>query len=132
MLTRTTGVLDPETEELVEQTIGCAIVVHKTLGPGYLEAIYHDALAIELDEAGLAFEREVSVPLLYRGRPLRAYRLDLVVGGSVLVELKAVDRLDPVHFSQVISYLKASGLRVGLLMNFNRQKLTAELRRIVL
>jgi GxxExxY protein len=132
MLTRTTPALDAETEVLVERIIGCAITVHKTLGPGFLEAVYQDALAIELDEAGLTFLREVSVPLTYRGRALRAHRLDLVVDDRVLVELKAVERLDPVHHSQVVSYLKVSGLRVGLLMNFSQQSLKSGLRRLVL
>lgn len=131
-MTRVRPALDAETERLVERTIGCAIEVHRVLGPGYLEGIYQDALAIELDYVGLAFEREVPITLTYRGRPLRGHRLDLVVGGRVLLELKSVEQLAPVHYAQVGSYLKAAGLRVGLLMNFNKPTLVSALKRIVL
>jgi GxxExxY protein len=124
--------LPAATEQIINSVIGGAISVHTTLGPGLLEAIYVDAMAIELEFRGLAFERERVVPLYYRNRPLRTQRLDLVVQREVLVEVKAVERLQLVHQSQVISYLKASGLRVGLLMNFNSNFLKDGLRRIVM
>lgn len=113
-------------------TIGCGLEVHKRLGPGLLEGIYGDALAIELDLAQLAFERELAIPVHYRGHQLRSHRVDLIVEGQVLVELKAIERMDALHQAQVMSYLKASGLRVGLLMNFNSRFLRDGLRRIVL
>lgn len=131
MITRVTSALDAETEDVVTRVIGCAIHVHSVLGPGFLETLYHDAMAIELEVRGLRFEREVFTPVRYRDRVLRGHRLDLVVAGRVVVELKAIDRLDAIHTSQVVAYLKASGLRVGLLMNFNTPVLKSALRRIV-
>jgi len=124
--------LPAETELLVERVIGCAIEVHKALGPGLLEAIYCQAMAIELRHHGLRFEKERKVPLLYRGQPLRPHYIDLIVEGAVVVELKAVERLRPVHGAQVLSYLRAANVRVGLLMNFNAEWLKAGLRRFVL
>ncbi|MCC7178741.1 MAG: GxxExxY protein [Acidobacteria bacterium] len=132
MLVRVKPALDPEREQLVERTIGCALRVHQALGPGYVEAVYHDALAIELHEHGLPFKREFAVPVFYRGRLLRLHRIDLVVADTVIVEVKAVERLEPIHQAQVVSYLKASGLRVALLVNFNTPVLKLALRRIVL
>lgn len=132
MLTRATAALPPETETLMQQAIGCAIQVHRTLGPGYLEMVYHDALAIELEVSGLPFERGTFVPIKYRERVIRGHRLDLVIGGQVVVELKAVERLESIHTSQVVAYLRASGLRAGLLINFNVDVLKAGLRRVVL
>ncbi len=132
MLTRALSPLDADTEAAIGRTIGCAIRVHQVLGPGFLELVYHDAMSIELELEGIAFKREVAVPVSYRGRPLRVHRLDLVVADCLIVELKAVDRLEAVHQSQLVSYLRASGLRAGLLMNFNTPVLKSALRRIVL
>ena len=132
MLTRTRPVLDPETENLVARIIGCALHVHRSLGPGYLEAVYHDAMAVELKVCDLPFQRELFIPIRYREQVLRGHKLDLVVAGKVVVELKAVERLQPIHASQVVAYLRASGLRVGLLMNFNTPILKSALKRIVL
>lgn len=131
MLTRVTPACDPETELVIERAIGCAITVHKALGPGYAETIYHDAYALELDHNGISFDREYPVPVLYRGRLLRTHRLDLVIEGRVLVELKAVERLERIHHAQVLGYLRSSGLRVGLLMNFNSRWLKSAMHRIV-
>ena len=131
-MTRTTPALSPELEQLVTRTIGCAIRVHKELGPGFAEALYQDALGIELELEGLSFEREVQVSITYRGRPLRLQRLDLVVEGQIVVELKAVERLERIHQMQILSYLRATGLPVGLLMNFHSEFLKAALRRFVL
>lgn len=123
--------LSETTECIVRETIGCAIEVHKRLGPGLLEGIYADALAIELDFRKLRFDREHEIAIRYRGHQLRSHRADLIVEGQVLVELKAVERLEPLFHAQVISYLRASGLRVGLLMNFNSRFLRDGLRRVV-
>ena len=132
MPVRVSSTLDEATEAIVSRVIGAAIAVHTALGPGLLEAIYADAMAIELEWLGLCFERERTVSLQYREQPLRVQRLDLVVEGRVLVEIKAIERLHLVHQAQVMSYLRASGLRVGLLMNFNAYLLRDGLRRIVM
>ena len=124
--------LDAETEDLVTRVIGCALHVHQALGPGYLETIYQEAMGIEMEVNGIPYKREAFTPIRYRDRFLRGHRLDLVVDGRVVVELKAVQRLEEIHTSQVVSYLKASGLRIGLLMNFNTPLLKAALRRVVL
>jgi len=132
MLTRTMPALAPELEAIVARTIGCAIRVHQALGPGFHEAVYQDALAVELELEGLPFQREFQVAIFYRGRPLRTQRLDLVVDKLVVVELKAVERLDRVHQTQILSYMKAAKLPVGLLMNFHAEFLKSQLRRFVL
>lgn len=132
MLTRVKSVLSPEADSFVSRTIGCAIRVHKELGPGYMEGLYHDAMGIELEAEGLQFDREVPINVLYRGRPLRLQRLDLVVEKQIVVELKAVERLDRVHQMQLLSYMKSAGAKVGLLMNFHSEFLPASLRRFVL
>jgi GxxExxY protein len=119
-------------ERIVHDTIGCALEVHRQLGPGLLEAIYADALAIELDLQKLRFHREFEIAIQYRGIPLRLHRVDLVVEGQVLVEIKAVERMHPLYHAQVLSYLRASGLRIGLLINFNSHLLKEGIKRIVL
>jgi GxxExxY protein len=132
MLTRTTPALAPELEVVVTRTIGCAIRVHQALGPGFHEAIYQDALGVELEWEGLPFEREFQVAMFYRERPLRTQRLDLVVDRLVVIELKAVERLERIHQTQLLSYMKAAQLPVGLLMNFHAEFLKSQLRRFVL
>jgi GxxExxY protein len=125
--------LDDSVETLVTRIIGCSIAVHRVLGPGLLESIYRRAACIELEAAGLAFEIEKQVPVYYRGRLLCYQRLDIVVEGKVLIEIKAVDRLAPIHHAQVLSYLRLSEtLRIALLMNFNSPVLPDGLKRIVL
>jgi GxxExxY protein len=124
--------LDEATEKLVTLIIGCAIAVHKELGPGLLESIYRRALCIELAAAGISFEVERQVPVMYRGTLLCHQRLDIVVEGKVLIEIKAVDRLAPIHHAQAICYLKiAKTIPVALLMNFNSAILPDGLKRIV-
>ena len=120
------------TEALASNVIGCAIRVHRELGPGFLESVYHRALCLELGLAGLEFESEKSVPISYRGRHVAVHRLDLVVAGRVIVETKSVERFDEAHVAQVLSYLKATGLRVGLLFNFRAPVLRQGMRRVVL
>ncbi len=95
--------------------------VHQTLGPGYTESIYHDAMAHRPRLEGLRSEREVAIQLTYRGQPLRPHRLDLVVEDVLVVELKSVERLARVHEAQILSYLRAGHYKVGLLMNFNSE-----------
>ncbi|MFO7957480.1 MAG: GxxExxY protein [Candidatus Brocadiia bacterium] len=117
---------------LTEEIIGAGIAVHRALGPGMLESAYEACLAYELTDRGLGFEQQKPLALVYRGMKLDCgYRLDLVVEDQVIVELKAVEKLEPIHQAQVLSYLKLSGLPVGLLMNFNVEQLTQGIRRLV-
>lgn len=121
-----------ETEAVVDRVIGCALTVHRQLGPGFLESIHATAMALELAAAGLPFERERAVSVHYRGTLITGQRVDLIVANAVIVEIKAVARLDPVFQAKLISYLKTTGLRAGLLINFNMPLLKEGLKRIVL
>ena len=121
-----------ETDKLTEKIIGCAIEVHRELGPGLLESLYEAALAIELEDAGVKFARQVAVAVRYKGRPIGEHRLDLLVADSVVVEIKSVERHDPVFEAQVLTYLKITGRHVGLLINFNSKLLEDGVRRFVL
>jgi len=118
--------------ELTGRIIGCAIAVHRELGPGFLESVYQRALAIELRLAGIDFESEKVIHVSYRGQCVATHRVDLIVGGRIVVETKSVDRLDEAHVAQVLSYLRATGLRVGLLLNFRAVHLRCGIRRVVL
>jgi GxxExxY protein len=124
--------LDPSTEDLIHRIIGCCITVHCELGPGLLEQIYHRAVGVELQHCGIPFEREKRFPVKYRDKALYLHRLDLVVDGRVMLELKAVERLHPVHRAQVLSCLRVSKLRACLLINFNVALLPEGIKRIVL
>ena len=132
MLTRVPPRLPPEMEAIVSRTIGCAIRVHKAIGAGFTEGVYHDAMQIELTTEGLSWTREYAVSVLYRGQPTRRQKLDLVIDGFIVVEIKAVERLHPVHVAQILSYLRAARLPIGLLMNFNTPLLKSQLCRFVL
>jgi GxxExxY protein len=111
------------------RVIGAAIEVHRRLGPGFLEVVYHKALRCELTAMKIEWAAEVEVPIMYRGMVVGRHRLDLVVGGELVVELKSTAKLEFVHFAQVRSYLAASGIRVGLLLNFDQTRVT--IRRVV-
>jgi GxxExxY protein len=124
--------LEPALEDLIHRTIGCCIAVHRELGPGLIEQAYSRAIAYELADNQIPFEREKTIPITYRGRPLCVHRLDLVVDSQVVLELKAVERLHPVHHAQLLSALRSSKLRVGLLINFNVSVLPHGIRRVVL
>ncbi len=118
--------------KITEAVIGAAIAVHRELGPGLLESTYEACLAYELADRGLAVERQKEVPVVYRGVHLDCgYRMDLLVEKEVVVELKAVERIEPIHEAQVLSYLKLSGRKLGLLINFNVQVLADGIRRLV-
>lgn len=111
--------------------IGCAIEVHKALGPGLLESAYEECLFYELRKTGLRVDRQKPLPVVYKEVKLEAgYRIDLLVENKVVVELKAVEALNDVHLAQVLTYLKLSGCKLGLLMNFNVTKLTNGIRRL--
>ncbi|MFP3936855.1 MAG: GxxExxY protein [Phycisphaerae bacterium] len=118
--------------ELTEKVIGCAIHVHRELGPGYLESIYENALAHELRKRGLSVDTQYEVPVVYDNVKVGLHRADILVDGAVVVELKSVEALVPKHKAQLISTLKAVGASVGLLMNFNEARLAQGLKRVVL
>jgi GxxExxY protein len=123
--------VDAALEELIHRVIGCCIVVHKALGPGLLEPIYQRAVALELTVARISFEREKRFPVIYRGTRLYTHRVDFIVADRLMLELKAVDRLHPVHHAQVRSNLRISGLKIALLINFNVALLPEGIKRIV-
>ena len=121
-----------ERDPLTEKIIGCAIEVHRTLGPGLLESTYESALCVELAIAGLNFQRQLVVPVAYKNQPVGEYRLDLVVEKSVILELKSVDRFDSIFEAQLLAYMKITGLKRGLLLNFNSRLLKDGIKRLVL
>jgi GxxExxY protein len=127
------GMLRPydDIERVANQVIGCAIEVHRILGPGLLESVYTECLLRELRGRGLLAERDLRVPIIYKGERLgEMLKIDVLVEKCVIVELKAVEKLAPVHEAQVITYLKLSGCPAGLLMNFNSVLLRNGLRRL--
>jgi GxxExxY protein len=122
-----------ELNKLTEKIIGAAIEVHRHLGPGLLESTYETCLAYELEQQGLTVERQKALPLVYKDIQLdQGYRIDLWVAQKVVVELKVVEQLTPVHEAQVLSYLKFSGCPIGLLFNFNVKLLKDGMRRFIM
>jgi GxxExxY protein len=120
-----------EENDLATKIIGAAIDVHRQLGPGLLESVYRDCMVYELKNRGLGIEREKTVPLRYKDLEFQAaYRADIIVDGKVIVELKAVDNLLPVHAAQLLSYLRLSGCKLGLLINFNVAQLRDGVKRV--
>ena len=119
-----------DTDPLTEKIIGAAIEVHRCLGPGLLESIYEEALCIELELRGMAVQRQVEVEFTYKGHTLKGQRLDLLIENQVVVELKSVANLPDVATAQVLSYLKATGLKRGLLLNFGLPKLIDGITRL--
>ena len=129
---RIASTLPPELDSLVQHTIGALLVVHRELGSGMSEGVYAAAARLELTERAIPFEAEKSCAVRYRGKFLCHQRLDLFVDGRLVVEIKSVEHLHPVHVAQVVSYLRLTGARVGLLVNFNVPVLKQGIRRIVL
>ncbi len=125
------AILEPEQEAVVTSAIACGLTVHRELGPGFKEAIYQQAFCLELESRGIKFECEKPVEVRYKQWRIPGQRIDLMVDGVVLVEIKTVSKLKKLHESQVISYLRTTGLRVGLLMNFNSVLFKQGLRRVV-
>jgi GxxExxY protein len=117
--------------QVTERIIGAAIQVHRELGPGFVEHIYEEALCLELASMGVPYQRQYPLQVVYKGQVMGDMRLDLLIQEQVVVELKAVDRLADIHTAQVLSYLKAARLTVGLLINFNVPILTRGVKRIV-
>ena len=123
--------LSPEAEEAMTRVIGCAMAVHKALGPGLYESIYARAMWIEMEAQGLPYEAERSLRVTYRGIEIPGQRVDLIVDGQIVVELKTVLRFDSIHVGQVLSYLHTTGLRGGLLINFRVPLLRMGRKRVV-
>lgn len=118
--------------ELTERILGACIEIHRVLGPGLLESAYEECLCYELSQAGLQFQRQVSLPVAYKSVQLECgYRLDVLVEGAVVVEVKAVEHLLPVHEAQLLTYLRLTGVSVGLLVNFHSSMLMNGVKRIV-
>lgn len=121
-----------ERDSLTETIIGAAIEVHRILGPGLLESIYEEALVIELQMRGIHCDRQVKIDVNYKGRVIKGQRLDLLVANEVVVECKSLSQLPEVAIAQLLSYLKATGLKRGLLMNFGGPRLVDGIKRISL
>lgn len=125
---------DPQLEHinvLTEKIIGCAIEVHRCLGAGLMEKTYEKAMCLEMDRRGIAYERQAVFPIVYKGTPISEHRVDLIVEKAVVVELKSVERFDPIYMAQVLTYLRCTGLRVGLFINFNGTVLRTGVKRFV-
>ena len=121
-----------EVDEAARATIGAAIEVHRTLGPGFLESVYEAALCVELTQRQVPFVRQHVIRVKYKDHDIGEGRGDLIVDNCIVVELKTIDAFAPIHQAQVLSYLKATGLRLGLLINFNVPVLKDGIKRIVL
>jgi GxxExxY protein len=120
-----------EDETICTQVIGAAIEVHRHLGPGFLESIYRQALAWELAQQGFRVEEEKIIVVAYKQLQIAGQRLDLLINGRVVVEIKCVDAFHPIHRAQVLSYLKTTNLRLGLLLNFHEEVLKDGIKRVV-
>jgi GxxExxY protein len=119
-----------ELNEITKAIIGCAIEVHKNLGPGLLESAYEECLIFELKKRGLEIEKQKPVPVVYKDIKLDyGYRIDILVENSVIIELKAIDAINPVHEAQILTYMRFSNIQLGLLINFNVTVLKDGLRR---
>ncbi len=118
---------------LTERIVGLAIDVHKIVGPGLLESLYQECMCIELEEAGIPFRSQVGVPAIYKGRTMPlGFRADILVADCIVIEIKAVASLMPAHDAQILTYLRMSRIRIGLLMNFHAPRLKDGLRRFVM
>jgi GxxExxY protein len=122
---------DRELDELARHAIGAAIEVHRRLGPGLDESLYQGAMEVELQIRGIPFARQVDTPVEYKGVAIGRRRIDLVVGGRLIVELKSIEQISPLHKAQVLTYLRITGLKLGLLINFNTIILKDGLKRII-
>ncbi len=122
-----------EFDKLSNKVLGCAIEVHKNLGPGLLESAYERCLSYELTSEGIRHETQKELPIDYKGLKIDAgYRIDMIVENGLIVELKSVENILPIHESQLLTYMKLSGIKVGLLINFNVAKLKEGIKRFVL
>jgi GxxExxY protein len=121
---------DTEINSLTERVIGRAIEVHRILGPGLLEPVYEAALCIELDDAKISYARQARLPAVYKGHRLGEYRIDLLVSDCLIVEVKTVERTNPLFEAQLLTYLRITGRPVGLLLNFNARLLRDGIKRM--
>jgi GxxExxY protein len=119
-------------DPLTRKIIACAIEVHKRLGPGLLEKLYQESMTIEMELCGLKVEKNVKVAVQYKGRPIGAYFIDILVENAVILELKSVERHDPIFEAQILSYMKLTDKKVGLLINFNSKMVKDGIKRFVL
>lgn len=126
------GQVDDRVEELAHEVIGAAIEVHRELGPGFPEAVYEQALSHELQFRNISFVQQAMIHVQYKGRMVGEGRVDLLIADSLIVELKTVEAIAPVHAAQVVAYLKATQQKLGLLINFNVPRLKDGLKRIIL
>ena len=124
--------LDSTTEARITEVIDCGFVIHRDVGPGFMEPLYSNAMCVELRARNIPFEREKVVTVKYRDEPVGIHRLDFLIWDSIVVELKAVKALEPVHQAQIMAYMKASKIRVGLLMNFCGATFKEGTKRVVL
>ncbi|MAG21403.1 MAG: GxxExxY protein [Candidatus Marinimicrobia bacterium] len=120
-----------ELNKTTEKIIGCTVEVHKTLGPGLLESVYEKALCIELKNGGLKFESQKSLPLSYKGVDVGEFKIDVLVEDKIVLELKSVERHDPVFEAQILSYMKLGNYPLGLLINFNSKLLKNGIKRFI-
>jgi GxxExxY protein len=125
-------IMNDKTNQLTQQIIGCAIEVHRQLGPGLLESIYEAALAVEFDQASIPYDRQTLIPVRYKDRVIGEHRIDLIAGNQVVLELKAVARHEPIFDAQLLTYLRLSRCPVGLLINFNTRLLKDGIKRMIL
>ena len=121
-----------ELNVLTEKIIGCAIEVHRALGPRLLESVYESALCIELEDNGISFERQKILPVSYKQKSIGEFRTDLIAEKTVLLELKSVERFDPVFEAQILSYMRLGSYRLGLRINFNSRLLKDGIKRYIL
>lgn len=112
--------------ELAYKVVGCAMEVHKNLGPGFIESVYEEAFKLELNANGISFESQKEYPVIYRGQEIKKFYCDLVVENKIIIELKAIKILGNIERAQLINYLKVTGLKLGLLMNFGEKSLVSE------
>jgi GxxExxY protein len=124
--------LPEQDDPLTRRIIACAIEVHKRLGPGLLEKLYQEAMVVEMELNGLKVEKNVKIPVEYKGKPIGEYFIDILVENNVILELKSVERHDPIFEAQILSYMKLTGKRIGLLINFNSKMVKDGIKRFVL
>jgi GxxExxY protein len=122
---------EPKLNAVSDEIIRCAIEVHRELGPGLLESAYETALCIELETAGLDVKRQVGIPLYYKGELISEHRPDLIVGDQIVVEIKSIARFEAIHTAVMLTYLRVTGLHVGLLLNFNTAFLHQGIKRVM-
>ena len=119
-----------EADPLTRKIIGAAIEVHKTIGPGLIESIYEEALCYELYLRGINYQRQIAIDVIYKGRVIKGQRIDLIIERDVIIEMKSVSRVHAVVFAQLLSYLKATGLKRGLIIDFGEKRLVDGVRRV--